>query len=605
MKRKTRSLSRLHRIYLIGFIVLVLGLGSAFAQTKAPKPVDLKGFNDFVTKIMAEWKVPGMAVAIVKDGQVVFAEGFGFRDVKQGLKVTPHTLFPIGSASKAFTAAGVGILVDEGKVAWDEPVRTYLPDFRIQDEYASAHMTLRDLLSHRSGLPRHDLMWIGGQFSRQELYDRLRYLEMNKEFRTTWQYQNLMFVTAGYLAGKVSGSSWEAFTQKRILDPLGMKETNFSVAQTQQSADFSRPYLEIKDKVEQIPYRDIAAVGPAGSINSNVLDMARWVLMNLNKGKSGDKQIVSEASMAQIHSPQMLIPGPIKYDEVLYSSYGMGWVVVPYRGHSLVWHNGGIDGFISHVAFLPRENVGLVILSNLNANQAPPIVAYNILDRLLGLDPVDWNKRTRDAVSAAKAQAEKAQKEEDKDRKPDTRPSHPLADYVGDYENPGYGTVSVLKDGDGLKMKTFLADGSLSHYHYDVFELNALFGGDELKVKVAFAFDPKGNITGLSIPLEPSVKDIVFARAADKGMMEKGFLEKLVGTYVLAQTEIKITLRDEKTLMAAVPGQPDYELVPFKGTEFNLKGMAGFSIEFKLDASGAATEAVIRQPNGTATAKRK
>lgn len=592
-------------LMIVLMLSLSLGFGPAFGQTKPPQPVNLKGFNEFVAGIMAEWKVPGMAVAIVKDGQVVFAEGFGLRDVKQGLKVTPHTLFPIGSASKAFTAAGVGILVDEGKVGWDEPVRTYLPDFRIQDEYASAHMTLRDLLSHRSGLPRHDLVWIGGQFSRQELYDRLRYLEMNKEFRTTWQYQNLMFVTAGYLAGKVSGSSWEAFTQKRILDPLGMKETNFSVAQTQQSADFSRPYLEIKDKIEQIPYRDITAVGPAGSINSNVLDMARWVLMNLNKGKSGDKQIVSEASMAQIHSPQMLIPGPIKYDELLYSSYGMGWVIVPYRGHNLVWHNGGIDGFISHVAFLPRENAGLVILSNLNANQAPPIVAYAIIDRLLGLEQVDWNKRTRDAGAAAKAQAEKAQKEEDKDRKPGTRPSHPLVDYVGDYENPGYGTVSVLQDSEGLKMKTFLADGPLSHYHYDVFELKALFGGEELNAKVAFAFDPKGNITGLSIPLEPSVKDIVFTRAADKGMMEKGFLEKLVGTYVLPQTEVKITLRDGKTLIGSVPGQPDYELVPFKGTEFNFKGMAGFSVEFKLDAAGMAVEIVIRQPNGTVSAKKK
>jgi hypothetical protein len=178
-------------------------------------------------------------------------------------------------------------------------------------------------------------------------------------------------------------------------------------------------------------------------------------------------------------------------------------------------------------------------------------------------------------------------------------------DYVGDYENPGYGTVSVLQDSEGLKMKTFLADGPLSHYHYDVFELKALFGGEELNAKVAFAFDPKGNITGLSIPLEPSVKDIVFTRAADKGMMEKGFLEKLVGTYVLPQTEVKITLRDGKTLIGSVPGQPDYELVPFKGTEFNFKGMAGFSVEFKLDAAGMAVEIVIRQPNGTVSAKKK
>lgn len=597
-------IKRTYRVLAL-LIALTLGLSPAFAATKAQKPVDLKGFREFVAKTMAEWKVPGMAVAIVKDGKVIFAEGFGLRDVQQGLKVTPHTIFPIGSCSKAFTAADVGILVDEGKVGWDEPVRTYLPDFKLQDEYASAHATPRDLLSHRTGLPRHDLMWIAGQFDRKELYDRIRYLEMNKEFRSTWQYQNLMFMTAGYLVGKVDGSSWEDFTQKRIFDPLGMKETNFSVALTQKSADFSRPYMEIKDKVEQVPFRDIAAVGPAGSIDSNVLDMAQWVLMNLNKGKFGDKQVVSEASMAEIQSPQMLIPGPIRYDEVLYSSYGMGWVIEPYRGHLLVWHNGGIDGFISQVAFLPRENAGLVILSNLNGTPLPVIVSNNIVDRLLGLDPVDWNARVKDGVAKAKAEDEKAQKEEDKDRKLNTQPSHALAEYAGDYENPGYGTVSVVKDGDGLKLKTPLLEGPLSHYHYDVFELKAELLGSEQKSKVAFATDLKGNIASLSVQLEPSAKDIVFTRAPDKGMMEKGFLEKFVGTYILSGAEVKIELRKGKGLVLTVPGQPEYELLPYRGTEFNLKGVQGYSAEFKQDAAGTVTEVVFHQPNGTFTAKKK
>ncbi|HVP49714.1 MAG TPA: serine hydrolase [Candidatus Bathyarchaeia archaeon] len=595
---------RYNRFFIV-LMVLALGLLPALAAPKAPKPVNLKGFSEFVTKTMAEWKVPGMAVAIVNDGKVIFAEGFGLRDVKHALKVTPHTLFPIGSCSKAFTAAGVGILVDEGKVGWDEPVRTYLPDFKLQDEYASAHATLRDLLSHRTGLPRHDLLWFSGQFSRRELYDRLRYLEMNKEFRSTWQYQNLMFMTAGYLVGQVCGSSWENVIQKRILDPLGMKETNFSVALTQKSADFSQPYAEITDKVEQVPYRDITAVGPAGSINSNVLDLAQWVLLNLNKGKFGDKQIVSEASMGQIHSPQMLIPSPIQYDEVLYLSYGMGWVIEPYRGHLLVWHNGGIDGFISQIAFLPRENAGLVILSNLNDTSLPPIISNNIVDRLLGLDEVDWNKRTKDAMAKAKAEEDKAKKEGDKDRKLNTVPSHPLADYAGDYENPAYGTFSVLVDGEGLKMKTPGLEGPLSHYHYDVFELKAMILGTELKSKVAFASDLKGNIASLSVQLEPSVKDIAFTRAADKGMMEKEFLEKFVGTYVLSGAEVKVSLREGKGLILSVPGQPDYELVPYRGTEFKLKGVEGYSVEFKQDAGGAVTEALVHQPNGTFPAKKK
>jgi len=414
-----------------------------------------------------------------------------------------------------------------------------------------------------------------------------------------------MFMTAGYLAGKVSGTSWEDFTLKRIMEPLGMKESNFSTIASQKAADFSYPYMEIKDKVEQIPFRNIEAIGPAGSINSNVLDMANWVLLNLNKGKFGDKQIVSEASMSQIHSPQMLMRQPIQYDEILYPSYGMGWLVAPYRGHLLLEHGGGIDGFIAMVAFLPRDNFGVVILSNLNGNPVPTIVLYNIIDRILGLDQVDWNKRTRDQANKAKAEAEKAKKEADKDRKLNTRPSHPLEDYAGDYEHPGYGTVSIIKDGDALKIKTSVLEGPLSHYHYDVFEMNAELLGREFKQKVSFASDLKGNIASLSLHLEPSVEDVVFTRAGEKKMTEKSFLEKFVGQYELSGVEIKVALRDEKTLSLTAPGQPDYELVPYKGTEFNLKGLQGYSLEFKTDAAGNVTEAVFHQPNGTFTAKKK
>ena len=598
--------------FLVFFIVLALGLSPAVAATKAPKPVNLKGFSEFVTKTMAEWKVPGMAVAIVKDSKVIFAEGFGFRDVEQGLKVTPRTIFPIGSSSKAFTAADVGILVDEGKVGWDEPVRTYLPDFKVQDEYASAHITLRDMLSHRTGLARHELMWMGGQFSRRELYDRLRYLEINKDLRTTMQYNNLMIMTAGYLVGKVDGSSWEEFTQRKILDPLGMKETNFSVALTQKTADFSYPYMEIKDKVERVPFRDIAAIGPAGSINSNVLDMAQWVMLQLGKGKFGEKQIISEAAIGQLHTPQMAMQGAIlpfaqRSSEFGFESCGMGWLIDNYRGHLFIQHGGNVDGFTALVGFFPRENIGLVVLSNLNANLGPYSVALNAYERLLGLDQTAWNDRMKELLAKMKAEAKKTEAEKDKDRKPDTRPSHPLADYAGDYENPGYGTVSVITDGDGLKLKTPVLEGPLSHYHYDIFNLETMLLGNEMKFKVAFSTDLKGNIAGLSIPLalDPSVKDIVFTRAADKGMMEKGFLEKFVGTYILSGVEIKVALLEGKGLIMTLPGQQDFELVPYRGTEFNLKGMPGYSVEFKQDAAGVVTELISHQPNGTFTAKKK
>jgi len=584
-------------------LVLFLFLYSGLLAQKVEPKVSLKGFPEFVTKTMAEWKVPGLAISIVKDGKVIFAEGFGFRDVKQALKVTPQTLFAIGSCSKAFTAVDVGILVDEAKLEWDKPVRTYLPSFKLYDAFASERMTPRDLLCHRSGLPRHDSVWYGSTFTRKELFDRLQYLEPSKDFRALWQYQNLMFMTAGYLVSQIAGTSWEKFTAERIFVPLGMKASNFSVIESQKAADFAFPYAEREQKVEQIPFRNIDEIGPAGSINSNVTEMANWVLLHLSKGKWGEKQIISEASLNQIHSPQMVISQPLRYDEVLYSSYAMGWMITPYRGHLLLAHGGGIDGFTALVSFMPRDKIGMVILTNLSGNPVPQILAYNAYERLLGLDQVPWNKRIKEEMDKAKAEAEKLKKEKDKDRKLNTKPSHALEDYVGEYEHPGYGIITVEKEGDGLKGKYNSFSGPLTHYHYDIFELkNELLN---MSQKITFSTDLKGNIFSLSIQMEPAVKEIVFTRMAEKKMTEKSFLEKFVGQYALEQVVATISLKDEKTLILSVAGQPEYELIPYKGTEFNLKGLPGFSVEFKIDPSGAVTEAVFKQPNGVFTAKRK
>lgn len=584
------------------FAVLLLLMSPLFASKEAKKP-DLKGFPENVWRLITDWKVPGLAVSVVQDGKVILAEGFGYRDIEKKLKVTPHTLFAIGSCTKAFTAAAMGVLVDEGKVEWDKPVRTYLPSFRLQDVVASERMTPRDLLTHRSGLPRHDLAWYGSPASRAELIDRLQFLEPSKDFRAVFQYQNLMYMTAGYLVGEVAGMSWEDFIRRRFFEPLEMRESNLSVSDSQKSPDFALPYQEKDGQVKPIPFRNIDAIGPAGSINSNVLDMANWVLMNLNKGKFKERQIISEASLAEIHSPQVVMPNPLQYDEILYTNYGMGWVIAPYRGHLLLMHGGGIDGFIAMVAFLPKDNIGAVILSNSGSTPLPSIVLYTIIDRLLGLSPVDWGKRIKDQVGKAKAEAEKAKKEPDKDRKTDTHSSHPLADYAGEYEHPGYGRLTVVAEDDSLRMKFNGRDLALSHYHYDIFEAYDDFS--DRKIKVSFSNDLKGNIGSLSVPLEPAAKDIVFMRTPEKAMLERSFLEKFVGQYEYQTLVVTIAIRGERTLTATIPGQPEYELVPYKGTEFNLKGLQGFSVEFNLDDSGRSVEAKFKQPGATTVFRRK
>ena len=428
---------------------------------KQQNEVIFQHLRAFIDSTMKSWNVPGLAMAIVKDGEVIFSEGFGYRNVESKLPVTPNTLFAIGSSSKAFTAASLGILVDDGKIDWDKPVRDYLPTFKLHDNFASERMTPRDLVTHRSGLPRHDLMWYGSAFTRKEMVDRLQYLEPSKDFRTTYQYQNLMYLTAGYLVEQVSGMSWEDFVRTRIFTPLGMSASNFSVIESQKADDFALPYAEEKESIKLIPFRNIDAIGPAGSINSNLTDMVKWVKLNLNKGKAPATepvevpapQIISEVMLTQQHTPYMMISEPIKYIEVSHTNYGLGWFISQYRGHKRVSHGGNIDGFSALVSLMPQDNFGIVVLTNRNGNPMPNIAAARATDLLLQLEPVDWHARIKAEVAKAKEAEKQKSEAEAAERKPNTKTSHALADFAGEFEHPGYGVVTVKLEGKALKSR--------------------------------------------------------------------------------------------------------------------------------------------------------
>jgi CubicO group peptidase (beta-lactamase class C family) len=502
------------------FILIVVSLliNPMLYGKKNTGKINLKGFPQFVEKMLKEWEVMGAAVAIVKDGKVVFAGGFGYRDVKNKLEVTPDTLFAIGSCTKAFTATVLGIMVDEGKLEWNQPVRTYLPSFKLQDPVASEQMTPMDLVIHRSGLPRHDLVWYSSSRTRKDLVNRLQFLEPSKSFRSTCQYNNLMFMAAGYMAGKIAGMSWEELVQKKIFDPLGMKTSNFSVKDSQKARNFSFPYSKRDEKVVEIPFRNIDAIGPAGSINASANEMARWILLNLNKGKIGDKQVISEETLEKLHSPQMATGRPIsKYKEFLFSAYGIGWAITAYRGHLVVSHGGGIDGFISRVSLLPRDNTGVVVLTNTDRDGRNfcPVIVFNLLDRILRLPQVPWSKRIKERNEEAKKKAEEKKKKQDTNRKSNTKPSHNLEDYTGEFENPGYGNLTIKKDGEQLTAALNNLHFKVQHYHYDIFEFSSVILGDE-KIKAHFHMDVKGNINRISIPFQRGVKDIEFTRVPEK-----------------------------------------------------------------------------------------
>lgn len=575
---------------------VLFALGIAFVATAADTKPSLEGLDSFAQQALTDWKAAGFAIAIIQDGKVTYAKGYGLRNLESKQPVTTKTLFAIGSSTKSFTVTSLGVLVDQGKIEWDKPVREYLPDFRMMDAFATEHMTPRDLVTHRSGLPRHDRMWISSPFSRQDIYERLRYLEPNKDFRSTFQYQNLMFMTAGYLAGHVAGMSWEDHVRKVVFEPLGMNSTNFSVVESQKTDDYSLPYTLVKDQIHETPFRNIDTIGPAGSINSNVEDMAKYVIMHMQHGKG----IISRRNSNDMQSPQMSIAGPSpQYKELGSQSYGMGFFLTSYRGHYLVHHGGNIDGFTALVTFMPQDNIGMIILSNQNASQLPTVVSYNVYDRLLGLDQIDWTKRFKSQRDRMKAASDEAKEKGYTTQVKGTHPSHNLADYAGDYESRAYGVANIGFEDGALKFTYHGDGGRLNHYHYDVFEVAERDLGSFSKEKIAFHTNLQGDIESLSIPFEPSVKDIVFTRLPDRRMTEKTFLEPLTGTYQHGPATVMVAMKGDNAITLASAGQTPLELEPIRGTRFKIKGQNGASVEFKGD------DLVFYQVNGVSVATRK
>ncbi len=564
----------------------------------------LIGFPDFMLSTMATWKVPGAAMAIVRNGTVVFAQGFGLRDRERALAVTPNTVFPIASCTKAFTTMGLAILVDEGKLEWDAPVREYLPTFKLHDPVASELMTPRDLVTHRSGLPRHDLMWYKSSRTRQELFDRLRYLEPSKGFRAAFQYNNLMFMVAGHLIDRLSGESWEDFTRGRILEPLGMGHTLFSVVEAQQTEDFARPHDEVKEEVKEIGfYEEQQAIGPAGAIVSSIEDMSHWLLLHLNKGMCGDRRIVSASQIEQLHAPQIALSDAGRYAELPAPvTYGLGWSIQSYRGHTIVQHSGGIDGFTSLVTLLPRENIGVVVLNNL-MGPFPTIATFNAIDRLLNLDQVPWSERFMKDHLTIREGEERGEEKSAAEAVPGTSPSHPLAGYTGEFAHPAYGSIEVATKDQGLIATFHGVTRPLCHYHYDIFEMK--LEEWHRPIKLSFATGVQGDVGSLAGAFEPAVPDIVFRRLPSSHMLEKSFLERFVGEYSLMDLPMWVTLKSDHVLKVSLADGQEYELAPTKATEFQLAGLNGFRIEFTTDAAGMVTAAILTQPWGVLTATRK
>ena len=530
--------------------------------------------SEHVERERERFSVPGCSVVVVADGEVVLAEGFGQRNVDGKEAATAQTLFPIGSSTKTFTSALCAALVDDGKLDLDQPVRELLPGFRLCDPIASELLSVRDCLSHRSGLPRHDLLWYAGEgrLSREDLIAALPHLAPTKPFRQAWQYNNLLYTTAGYLAGKLSGGTYEEAVRERLLEPLGMTRTNFRVADSEKDADHSRPYvLTAEDEIKEVPYAHLDLVGPAGCINSCATELGPWLLTLLGKGVDGRTQLLSDAVLGQMQTPAMPLPAGGLPTAGTAVGYALALVVEDYRGHRVVHHGGNIDGFSSQVAVIPAAGLGVAVLTNLGASPLRDALPYVLFDELLGLDPKPHGEQHYGQWSALRKGAAQA-----KDSKAAT--AKPLAavravdDYVGLYRHAGYGDVRIEAADGGLRGSYGSLEGPLEHRHLEVFEMVTVAGGEENRIPVQFTHDIEAEVDALQIPLEGQLPPQRFVRQADTAHLTDGVLDGLVGAYRLDALEVIVSRRAEQEVMIGIAGGAPRAVRPVKGTTFALDG---------------------------------
>ncbi len=480
-------------------LMLFISTGVVFAQD-AP----LQGLDEYVKKAMEDWKAAGLAIAIVKDDKIVFTKGYGVREMGKPDVVTPNTMFAIGSSSKAFTAATTAILVDEGKLKWSDPAAKYLPNLQLYDSWVTRELSVTDLLTHRVGLERGDLMWYGSAFSREEILRRIRFLKPSSSMRSRFGYQNIMYLAAGQIVPSVTGKSWDDFVGERIFTPLGMKSTNTSTKKLAQMNDVATPHAVINDKIKPIAWRNIDNIAPAGSINSNVTEMAQWVRMQLAMGKYEGKQIISEAGIKNMWASHTIIPlegpgFPMFYPKAHFLNYGMGWFLSDFNGKKMVEHGGAIDGMRSAVAMIPEEKLGVVILSNMNQTGLNLALAQRIFDSYMGAKERDWSGDILKAIKTQEAAGKAAQEKMIAERAKDTKPSFDLAKYAGDYQDEMYGDVKVKLENGKLQI-TYGSGfkGTLEHWHFDTFQ--ATWSEDvQGKTFVNFKLNSMGKIDAVSI----------------------------------------------------------------------------------------------------------
>lgn len=572
----------------------------------------IKTIEPILEQVLQNYHAAGYAVAVVNKGGLVYSKGFGLRDVENKKPVTPNTLFPIGSSTKAFTAALVGKLVDEGKIALDSPVTHYLSKLRFYNDELSNKVTLRDMMSHRTGLPRYDISWYSFPTSSGDtLLNRIQYMKPSAELRAQWQYNNFMYLAQGMLVEYLSGKTWEQNIADQIFKPLGMTRSNMTIPALEKDTDASLGYSIVQDSVlKKLAYYNIGAMGPAGSINSSVNEMANWVKLWLNGGVLDGKTILSKDYIADAASSQMVMAKGLptaEHPDLSFANYGLGWMLSSYRGHYRVEHGGNIDGFSASVSFFPYDGLGIIVLSNQNGSTVPNVVRNLIADKILGLPEYAWSKAPK---KGDKKDEDENKGIEDIGRIAGTKPSHILKDYEGTATHPAFGSIQFFAKNDSLFAKLPQTTFWLKHYHYDVFEGRAIDKKTGMADSVAggmkfnFLTSVDGSISEVTLPLEEAIKEPQSFKFTRNYQVPESELQKYVGDYDLSGMVIKVYIKD-KQLHVAVPGQPDYKTIPKGNHKFKPVALEGYIFAFEANDTGEIVAFYSVQPNGTFKAKRK
>ncbi len=603
-----RHATRITHTGLFVTLTLLLMVSRPAVRAQAPDVTSkLSGFDSDMEQVLKDWNTPGIGVGIVVNDKLVFAKGYGYRDYEKKLPFTPTTLCQIASNSKLFTAISAGMLVEEGKLTWDKPVRESVPSIQFYNDQLNNNVTLRDMLSHRTGVTRHDSIWFKSPFTRKELFEKLKYLEPREPMRETFLYNNLMYAAAGNIIELVSGKTWEQFVREKIFTPLDMRTTTFSISDMTQHPDRGVPYKEKRDSFElyKIPYyEDTEGIAPAGAIISNIDELSHWLIALMNDGKYNSKQVLPANVLKATLQPAIGLPNAsgeaLGYWELLNPAYGMGRQTAAYRGHLMTFHGGDLPGFHSQVSFMPNDKIGVIVLV-ISDHSAPlyNIVSYNVYERLLGMDQTPWSQRQLARRLAGKKAGTEARAKAGADRVPNTKPSHALADYAADYENPAYGILKIGLKSDALQFGFHEFQFPLSHFHYDRFDTpdDEQYG----RFSLNFRTNPQGDIDSAVISLDEG--EVVFTRKPDK--LEPALLEKLAGDYITpTKFKFQVLYQPGAGLSLAFPGGPPTKLIPIKGLKFRTPQFADDIYEFVMQ-NGRVTALKERNPEGEFTYTRQ